>query len=48
MRRTNGEPAVGDRIVSATLSDVDGDETAVEFTVVEEVFLNDDPNDFDV
>ena len=40
-------PAAGDRSVSATLSGIDGHETAVEVTVVEEVFFNDDPNDLD-
>ena len=40
-------PAAGDRGVSATLSGIDGHETAVEVTVVEEVFFNDDPNDLD-
>lgn len=38
----------GDRSVSATLSGIDGDEKAVEVTVVEEGFFNDDPNDLDI
>jgi hypothetical protein len=49
LRNDKGErPAAGDRSVSATVSGIDGDEKAVEVTVVEEVFFNDDPNDLDI
>jgi hypothetical protein len=48
LRNDKEERPTTDRSVSATLGGVDGDQKAVEVTVVEEVFFNDDPNDLDI